>query len=101
MVDKTAGGGALDLSWGASCAAANDYAIYEGTIGSWPSHSPVCCTTTGATARTVMASAGSSYYLVVPTDGVQEGSYGRGTDGNERAPGGGACLPQGAPSACP
>ena len=31
------------------------------------------------------------YYLIVPTDGVQEGSYGRDSAGAERPQGGGAC----------
>jgi len=98
---KVASGDGLSMSWGDSCAAASDYAIYQGTIGSWNSHTPVACTTSGATSRTLMMPAASGYFLVVPTDGVQEGAYGRSTAGVERGQGTSACLPQMVGSACP
>ena len=97
---KVAGGDGLSLSWGGSCAAASDYAIYRGAIGSWTSHAPVACTTNGVTTRTLMVPSLSGYYLIVPTDGTQEGSYGRSTSGVERAQGVSACLPQMIGSSC-
>jgi len=37
--------------------------------------------------------AGNRYYLVVPSDGTIEGSYGVDGDGNERTPSAAACFP--------
>jgi hypothetical protein len=38
--------------------------------------------------------AGNRYYLVVPTNGVVEGSYGLTSEGDERLQGSSACMPQ-------
>ena len=74
----------LDLTWGASCgAAATNFAVYEGTIGSWTSHTPLLCSTSNATSATVTASSGDRYYLVVPLSTTQEGSYGTTSAGAE------------------
>lgn len=84
----------IRLSWSPSCApGSNDYAIYEGTIGDWDSHMPLFCSTGGATTRT-FGRLGSNYYIVVPRNGVREGSYGLDSAGNERPPSAMACLPQ-------
>jgi hypothetical protein len=53
-----------------------DSEIYEGILGNVTSHVPVFCTTGGMTTRTIAPGAGSRYYLVVPTNGAGEGSYG-------------------------
>ena len=37
---------------------------------------------------------GSAFYLVVPTNGAVEGSYGRRGDGSQRSPGAAACKVQ-------
>ncbi len=91
-----AAGGDLTLSWGASCAATDtDYAVYEGTLGApFASHVPVTCSTGGATTWTFTPSAGDHYYLVVPRNGVSEGSYGHGSSLVPRPPSTAACLPQ-------
>jgi hypothetical protein len=74
----------LDLTWGAGCgAAATDYAVYEGTIGSWASHSSLVCSTSGTRSATVTPSAGNHYYLIVPVSTTQEGSYGTDSTGAE------------------
>ena len=69
----------VTLTWGASCSSADtDYEVYEGVLGNWYSHVPVAglCSTAGALSATFDASAGDRYYIVVPTDGATEGSYG-------------------------
>jgi len=97
-----AAAGSLTLSWGPSCATADtDYEIYEGTIGSYYSHTEKFCTTGGATTTTFPQPSGSTYYLVVPKNTVSEGSYGRASSGSERPQGSAACLPQQIALACP
>lgn len=72
----------ITLDWDPSCAAGDtDYEVYEGTLGSWYSHVavPGLCTTGGARTATFNAGAGNRYYLVVPSNGTIEGSYGSST----------------------
>jgi Protein of unknown function (DUF1554) len=75
----------LDLSWGDSCGPEQtNFAVYEGTIGTWYSHTSRLCTTGGALAATNLTpSAASSYYLVVPLSATNEGSYGKNSAGAE------------------
>jgi hypothetical protein len=88
-------GGSLHLSWGASCRGTDtDYEIYRGSLGSFSSYAPLVCTTAGATSATIGPSPGASFYLVVPTDGSIEGSYGKAANGLERPPSATACRPQ-------
>ena len=88
-------GANLDLSWSPSCAAGDtDYEIYEGTVGTWYSHTPLTCTTGSATSAQVAPGGGNRYYLVVPTDLTVEGSYGVASDLTERPSLGSACLTQ-------
>jgi hypothetical protein len=85
----------LLLQWDGSCAEGDDdYAVYEGTLGSFGSRAPVSCTTGGGTSRFLTPAAGDTYYLVVPSHADREGSYGRDSTGTERPPAAGACLPQ-------
>ena len=97
-------GGDLILSWGSSCATTDtDYEIYEGALVQ-PfayDHTEKLCTTGGATTASFAAPAGSAYYLVVPKNGVSEGSYGRASSGTEIPRGTAACLPQQIAAACP
>jgi hypothetical protein len=107
------GGGSIVLTWPGSCAAgAQDYGIYEGTIGIWNSHTWVVCTDAPPLlTEPILPSAGNRYYLVVPlnTCNRSEGSYGRCSPGwcgigNERAVGTAVCaVPQVVPTppACP
>jgi hypothetical protein len=91
----------IALTWGESCVPSDiDYAIYAGTLGSFTSHGPVLCSTGGATTLTFAPLGGSRYYLVVPTNGAEEGSYGTDSSGAERPQVAGACLDQVA-AACP
>lgn len=97
-----ASGGQLVLSWGTSCARTeSDYEIYEGTLGSYYSHTQIFCTTGGATTKTLAQPAGSTYYLVVPKNADKEGSYGRSSGGAEIPQGASACLPQQIALSCP
>ena len=67
------------LDWAGSCSLGdNDYSVYEGTIGSWTDHIPLpgLCSTGMATDATFGIPVGDVYYLVVPHDGSNEGSYG-------------------------
>jgi hypothetical protein len=77
--------GNVIVNWPASCSSgAEDYGIYEGTIGSWYSH--VRITPVGGTAcvdqgsdltEEVAPGGGNTYYLVVPHNAIDEGAYGR------------------------
>jgi hypothetical protein len=85
----------LDLSWGPSTSAgADDYTIYEGnlqTLRTAYSHLPEVCSTGGSTNETISPAAGDSYYLVVPLNDYDEGSYGTNSSGTERPPGSSPC----------
>jgi hypothetical protein len=98
----SAASGNLTLTWGSSCAASDtDYEIYEGTLGSYYSHTQKFCTTGGATTKTFPQPAGSTYYLVVPKNAVSEGSYGQASSGAEIPQGAAACAPRQIALSCP
>lgn len=85
----------VTLSWGDSCAVDDtDWEVYEGRIGTWGIHAARLCSTGGATTATLTPGGDAMYYLVVPTNGGAEGSYGRSSDGLERPPGSPACYAQ-------
>jgi hypothetical protein len=69
----------ITLTWSASCSVgAEDYGIHEGTIGSWYSHDEVDCHDNGGDLTEVYTySPGDYYYLVVPWNPNDEGSYGQ------------------------
>ena len=93
-------GASLSLSWSPSCSASDtDYAVYEGTLGSFTTHQSVVCSTGGATSATIAPTPGDGYYLVVPRTASKEGSYGRRSGGTERPAAASACVPQ-QPSGC-
>ncbi len=85
----------LVLSWQASCGASvQNYAIYEGQIGSWYSHSRIDCSDAGADlTEEITPNDGDRYYVVVPLDANDEGSYGRATLTGERPTGISTCKP--------
>jgi len=81
--------------WGPSCRAADErYAVYEGTLGNFTSHVPLSTCTVFATSISRTPGAGDRYYLVVPSEGTVEGSYGVDSNGTERASSASACHPQ-------
>ena len=95
----------IELTWNVSCtpAGASDYGIYEGTLGSWYSHTALTCLDTAHDfSETVTTTPGDHYYLIVPYGSGEEGSYGTATGGNEIPPGApDFCAPLTAPASCP
>ncbi len=91
----TKSGSDVTLDWGASCSTSGvDYAIYQGTIGTYPSHAIEFCTTQGLLAKTFPVDPGSLYFLVVPLSADREGSYGKDSALIERPQAAPACKPQ-------
>lgn len=87
-------GASITLNWLPSCSVGDtDYEVYEGILGSWASHVPVTCNSGGLTA-TFPPAAGSSYYLVVPRNAGNEGSYGKNSVGVERPASASFCVAQ-------
>ncbi len=94
--------GQLFLEWGASCMSTDtDYATYEGPLGNFTAHTPVSCSTGGATSTTITPALGNRYYLVVPNDGYYEGRYGSSSSGVEISAGPTRCLPVAQATGCP
>ncbi|MCP3981763.1 MAG: hypothetical protein GY716_20875 [bacterium] len=94
-------GGDILLSWSSSCLSSDDdYAAYRGTLGQWGLHDPIVCSTGGSTAVALTPQAGDAYFVVVPSNGYREGSYGRDGAGLLRQVSPSACLPQSV-EACP
>ena len=100
LVQKLPGGN-INLTWGASCLSSDtDYSVYEGTIGGvFTTHMPRLCSTGGATMTTLSPPSFNVYYLIVPTNGAVEGTYGQLTSG-PRPPSSAPCRPQQV-AACP
>ena len=94
---------ALVLSWGAACSSGvEDDAIYEGEIGTWPSHTAIDCSDDGGDrSETIAPGSGNHYYLIVPWHANDEGSYGRDSNGDERARGTETCIATQVISGCP
>jgi len=94
-------GDQISLSWGESCELGDsDYAVYEGMLGDFASHTVAMCSTGGATSTGLSPAPGNTYYLVVPSNGTVEGSYGTASDGAPRTAAFSACFPQSV-AACP
>jgi PKD repeat protein len=94
--------GTLALTWAADCGGASSYAVYRGDLGSGYGSlapEPGFCDV-AATSATLPAGDGlADFFLVVPNDGANEGSYGADSAG-PRAPSGQACYPGGGTDAC-
>ncbi len=84
----------LLLHWDPSCAPDEDYAVYEGTLGSYGSLVPRVCSTGTSTSRSLTPAQGNTFYLVVPTFEGREGSYGELSSGAQRSAAQSGCLPQ-------
>jgi hypothetical protein len=88
-------GSDLTLTWGPSCSGGDsEYAVYEGSLGSFTSHTSLLCGTGGATTATIAPGPGNHFYLVVPNNGLREGSYGVRSSGSQRPAAIAACLLQ-------
>ena len=94
LLDK-ADGSNIRLTWDPSCRLDDvDYAIYEGDIGEFTGHSIAVCSTDGLTTKDLLPDPGGTYYLVVPNNFSQEGSYGKNSENQERPPASFGCFPQ-------
>ena len=94
--------------WAASCSTgAEDYGIYQGTIGAWYSHALLDCDDAGADlTEQITPAAESSYYLVVSNNSQAEGSYGNCSVGvclaaDERPAGTAQCVTPQVITGCP
>jgi hypothetical protein len=93
----------LTLRWTPSCSYGDaDYELYEGSLPDLPAydHERKLCTTAGETTATFDVGAGNRYFVVVPTDGTIEGSYGAGLSGAERPQAATPCRTQAASPTC-
>jgi len=72
--------GNVVLSWAPSCSSgAEDYGIYEGTLGTWYSHQRLYCNDIDGLTYSEdfpPTPGGDRYYLVVPHNHADEGAYG-------------------------
>jgi hypothetical protein len=87
----------VTITWSpSSSAGAEDYGIYEGTlVRPWVyNHADKVCTDSGGDSQeTISPQAPDSYYLVVPLNANDEGSYGTDSAGAERPAGTTTCRP--------
>jgi hypothetical protein len=91
----------IRLDWQDECPlSGTDYAVFEGLLGDFDSHTDVLCTTSGTLSGSVTPDAGDRYFLIAPLENGTEGSYGQDSDGNERAVGVTTCLPQQVTTTC-
>jgi hypothetical protein len=69
--------GDIVISWSPSCSnGAQDSGIYQGTIGSWYSHTAIDCHDDGGdNQEQITPAAGNVYFLVVPYNCGGEGTY--------------------------
>jgi hypothetical protein len=93
----------LILSWGLPCNAASvpnqDYAVYRGSLGDWTNLTNITCTTGRARSWLTETEDVNLFWLVVPQNSANEGSYGQSSFG-ERAAAAAPCKPQ-AVGSCP
>jgi hypothetical protein len=91
-------GANLNIFWGPSCRPEDtDYALYAGVLGVFDSHEPVTCSTSGSPEFVLPMPSSSTYFLAVPHNELNEGSYGFAatmTTETERPPSALACLSQ-------
>jgi trimeric autotransporter adhesin len=92
----TKSGTNLNLSWtapGGTCTVTG-YGLYRGTLP-WTgyNHASIDCTIT-TTSTTTPQQSGSNYYLIVPLNATNEGSYGTDSAGTQRPQGSSPCKPQ-------
>ena len=95
--------GSLSMTWGLPCNAASvpnqDYAVYQGPLGDWSNLSILTCSTGHDPSALIESIQPNMFWLIVPQNSANEGSYGRSSFG-ERAPAAVPCKPQ-AIATCP
>ncbi|GAB4370852.1 MAG: hypothetical protein Kow0062_05940 [Acidobacteriota bacterium] len=97
------GAGGLELSWQPDCAGMATYGVYRGdfSIGyDSIAAEPGMCAVEGTTATVPEGSGRTEFFLVVPSDGAFEGSYGADSSGAARPAAAQACHPQDVIDAC-
>jgi hypothetical protein len=96
QVTKSMTPGNIVISWApATSVGGEDYGIYEGTVPSYSSHGSITCTDALADLmEDITPAPGDTYYLVVPLNPNNEGSYGTDHIGVERPQGFAPCGPQ-------
>jgi len=89
--------GSLALSWGAPCndlaVPGQDFAVYQGAVGNWSSLTSLTCTTGRSRSWLLENPPPGRFWLIVPQNSANEGSYGQATSG-ERPPAFAPCKPQ-------
>lgn len=89
--------GSVVLTWDLPCNDAQvpgqDYAVYRGTMGNWTDLTSLTCTTGRQTTWLIESPPVNSYWVVVPQNSANEGSYGQSSMG-ERPQALSACKPQ-------
>jgi len=97
-------GSEVILTWGASCLSSDtDFSVYTGPMTLYGMHEPVTCTTGGMLEHRLLPPTGDNYFIVVPHNGMKEGSHGTHNPGFgplERLPSPAVCYPQEI-AACP
>jgi Metallo-peptidase family M12 len=89
--------GSLLLTWDPPCNDATvpnqDFAVYQGVIGQWATFASLTCTTAHQRSWLIENPPAGLYWLVVPQNSANEGSYGQATSG-DRSPAASPCKPQ-------
>jgi hypothetical protein len=90
-------GGLLHLEWDPACNA-TDYAVIAGDLSTLRdagyNHTSLLCTTDGIPETIVNPAGNMLYFLIVPHNGTDEGSYGLDWQGNEHPPAASSCHAQ-------
>ena len=90
--------GTLLLNWSSSCRTTDtDYSVYRGTLGDYDGLIPETCSTGQARSWETGLAGGDAYFLIVPHNDLNEGSYGLAAPSQqevERAASLAACRPQ-------
>ncbi len=95
-------GGAINFSWGASCsAAATDYALYEGTLGTFTDHASATCSSGGSLGITATPAGGNRFFLVSALTAGEEGSLGAASNGTPHPRALTPCRATAATATCP
>jgi hypothetical protein len=94
----------VELTWDVPCNDAavpnQDYAIYKGNFGDWTNLTNLSCTTGHAQSFLTETTDDNIFWLVVPQNSANEGSYGHNSQG-ERSPSSLPCKPQALATTCP
>lgn len=89
--------GSVVLTWDLACNDATvpgqDYAVYQGSMGRWTDLTSLTCTTGRRTSWLIDNPPANAFWVVVPQNSANEGSYGQSSMG-ERPPALSACKPQ-------